>query len=210
VSDPAGAEYGDVSTEAATLTVLPLTLDVSGVSTSEDVVVRGETFSASATVEASGMGNLVTTRDVELRVDVDGNGNLESDETVATVTQQISAGGTVGVTFANVQMPAGVLLGEVTVGVVAGDASDTTTVTVSVPPLADGMAPPLDPDGDGVYEDTNGNGDVTLTDVTALFDNRDSTTVTENPSLFDFNVNGAFNVADIQTLFAELTEAMSP
>jgi hypothetical protein len=210
LSDPGGAEYGDVATESATLTVQPLTLDVSGVSASEDVVVRGETFSSSATVEVSGMGNLVTTRDVELRVDVDGNGNLESEETVATVTQTFGAGETVTVAFADVELPADALLGEVTVGVVAGESEATTTVTVSVPPLADDMAPPLDPDDDGVYEDTNGNGEVTFADVTALFENRDSTTATENPSLFDFNRNGAFNVADVQTLFAELTETMAP
>jgi PKD repeat protein len=156
------------------------------------------------------MGNLVTTRDVELRVDVDGNGNLESEETVATVTQTFGAGETVTVAFADVELPADALLGEVTVGVVAGESEATTTVTVSVPPLADDMAPPLDPDDDGVYEDTNGNGEVTFADVTALFENRDSTTATENPSLFDFNRNGAFNVADVQTLFAELTETMAP
>jgi hypothetical protein len=50
---------------------------------------------------------------------------------------------------------------------------------------------------------------VTGADVTALFRNRQSATVTENPELFDFNDNGQFNVADVQRLFSDLTEALT-
>jgi PKD repeat protein len=92
--------------------------------------------------------------------------------------------------------------------------SRTLTVTLSVrgsngsgdaavPPVV-GEDPPTDPDGDGRYEDVNGNGAVTLSDVTALFFERDSAAVTDAPGAFDFNDNGAFSLADVTRLFAEL------
>jgi PKD repeat protein len=88
----------------------------------------------------------------------------------------------------------------------------TVTVTVeaangsgdaAVPPVV-GADPPTDPDGDGRYEDVNGNGAVTLSDVTALFFQRDSAAVTGSPGAFDFNDNGEFSLADLTRLFGEL------
>jgi len=61
-----------------------------------------------------------------------------------------------------------------------------------------------DPDGDGRYEDVNGDGDVNAGDAQALFDNKDSDPVQNDVDLFDFNDDGSVDVGDAQTLFEEL------
>jgi hypothetical protein len=61
-----------------------------------------------------------------------------------------------------------------------------------------------DPDDDGRYEDVDGDGECTVVDVQALFANRESGTVREHPSAFDFNADGEFDVVDVQRLFGEV------
>jgi glucose/arabinose dehydrogenase len=61
-----------------------------------------------------------------------------------------------------------------------------------------------DPDGNGLYEDVNGDEEVDAVDVQRLFAQRDSTVVKNNTSKFDFNGNGEVNIVDVQRLFAEL------
>lgn len=78
--------------------------------------------------------------------------------------------------------------------------SRTQTVTVSEVPLT-----PQDVNGDGLYEDVNGDGAVTITDVQALFANRDDAVVQNNPTQFDFNGDGQFTVVDVQALFRQVT-----
>jgi PKD repeat protein len=83
---------------------------------------------------------------------------------------------------------------------------DPSATTEGPPALPGFENAPTDPDGDGVYEDVNGNGAFTLADVTALFANTDSAAVTENPAAFDVNGNGEFTLADVTALF----DAASP
>jgi PKD repeat protein len=64
-----------------------------------------------------------------------------------------------------------------------------------------GEQPPRDPDGDGVYEDINGDGTVGVIDVQALFANLDSQTVSNNQDAFDFNNDGEVDVIDVQRFF---------
>lgn len=63
-----------------------------------------------------------------------------------------------------------------------------------------------DPDGDGLFEDVNGDGEFSVVDVQALFANLDSAAVQDNPELFDFNGDGRVDVTDVQALFASLQE----
>lgn len=63
--------------------------------------------------------------------------------------------------------------------------------------------PATDPDGDGVYEDVNGDGSVNVVDVQALFSNLNSDTVSGNLA-FDFNGDGSVTVTDVQYMFAQL------
>jgi PKD repeat protein len=65
---------------------------------------------------------------------------------------------------------------------------------------------PSDPDDDGRYEDVNGDGEVNVVDVQALFSNLDSPWVRNNPQAFDFNDDGTFSVVDVQALFVESGE----
>ncbi|MFC5366602.1 right-handed parallel beta-helix repeat-containing protein [Salinirubrum litoreum] len=72
------------------------------------------------------------------------------------------------------------------------------------PPVGGFQNPPTDPDGDGLYEDINGDGTFDIVDVQALFANLDDSAVTNNPDAFDFNGDGQVDVVDVQRLFNEL------
>jgi PKD repeat protein len=82
-------------------------------------------------------------------------------------------------------------------------ATDGASVDVSTLVVGDSQSPAQDLDGDGVYEDVNGDGTVSVLDVQTLFADRDGTTVTNNPAAFDFNDDGEFSLLDIQTLYYE-------
>ena len=71
-----------------------------------------------------------------------------------------------------------------------------------VPPVADAFRPPRDPDADSLFEDVNGDGNVTVTDVQDLFAARDSETVRTHVENFDFDDDGDVDVVDVQALFA--------
>lgn len=82
------------------------------------------------------------------------------------------------------------------------------TLSVDAPPagppaVVAGGAPPTDPDGDGQYEDVNGDGSVDVVDVQTLFATLDSDVVRNNPQAFDFDGDGSVSVVDIQALFVE-------
>lgn len=62
-------------------------------------------------------------------------------------------------------------------------------------------APPIDTDGDGRYEDVNGNGRRDYDDVVSLFEGFDDEAVQSQPTAYDFNGNGRLDFADIVTLF---------
>jgi hypothetical protein len=70
-------------------------------------------------------------------------------------------------------------------------------------PVGDFENAPTDPDGDGLYEDVNGDGTVNVGDAQALFGNVDDSVVQNNVAAFDFNGDGTVNVGDAQALFAE-------
>jgi PKD repeat protein len=86
----------------------------------------------------------------------------------------------------------------------SGDAlSPTTTAgTLSVLslPTFEGGATPTDPDGDGQFEDLNGNGELDYDDVVLLFNNTESEAVTDNVDAFDFNDNGRIDFDDVVDL----------
>ncbi|MFB6168150.1 MAG: alkaline phosphatase D family protein [Haloferacaceae archaeon] len=90
----------------------------------------------------------------------------------------------------------------------AGDAPEAETrrgVLVVGPPTVTGGESPTDVDGDGLYEDLNGNGRLDYDDVRTLFDNFDSDSVTMNRSAYDFNGNGRLDFNDVVDLFGEVT-----
>jgi PKD repeat protein len=72
-------------------------------------------------------------------------------------------------------------------------------------------AQPTDPDGDGLYEGINGNGEFDISDVQGLFALLDSDKGNEylnnNVEYFDFNDNGVVDIWAVQALFVELLES---
>ena len=76
--------------------------------------------------------------------------------------------------------------------------------TPTLSPLDDSYAgPPQDPDGDGVHEDVNGDGELTVVDVQAFFLHYEDAAVQANVDAFDVNGDGVVNVVDVQALFIE-------
>jgi len=72
-------------------------------------------------------------------------------------------------------------------------------------PSSVGSSPnsPQDLDGDGRFEDVNGNGRVDYDDVVLLFNNLESQSVTSNARAFDFNENDRLDYADIVALYED-------
>ncbi len=96
---------------------------------------------------------------------------------------------------------------ESTVGAGMLDTWGAVNATTELPrPVTTDAAPPTDPDGDGRYEDVNGDGNVTLADVQALFAHRHAASVEDTPEAFDFSGDGRVNVVDVQALFAAAKE----
>jgi len=69
-------------------------------------------------------------------------------------------------------------------------------------PTLPGMsAPAQDLDGDGLAEDTNGNGRFDFADIVGISVNLDSTVVQDSKSTFDYNSDGGVDMADVLELF---------
>jgi hypothetical protein len=83
----------------------------------------------------------------------------------------------------------------------SGRAGVTATKLRVLPGLAD---LPTDPDGDGIFEDTNGNGRKDFDDVSLFFTRLDWIAVNEPADAFDCNDNGRIEFSDIVLLFREL------
>lgn len=123
-----------------------------------------------------------------------------------------------GATIASITL-AGAPENNTTLSVSVGDASDasgtsyplsqpnaTATVTAQdqIPDVSGDGNPPTDGDGDGLYEDVNGDGDATISDVQAFFTSYNDDAVTNNSASFDFNGDGSVSVSDVQALFNEV------
>jgi len=104
-------------------------------------------------------------------------------------------------------------LGNGTMQLIPVDASDVTTnitvalygtnATIRVIPLRPlpGYGTPTDPDGDGLYEDLNGNGRVDFNDVVLLFQYMEFIQQNWPVSVVDFNGNGRLDFNDIVVFF---------
>ncbi|MGB9956582.1 PKD domain-containing protein [Haloferax prahovense] len=82
-----------------------------------------------------------------------------------------------------------------------------TSVTVGQrtgPPAIVADRLPTDVDNDGVYEDINGDGNVSVSDVQAMFANRDDDALRQQRGAFDFTGDGDINIVDVQRLFADV------
>ncbi|EMA57008.1 peptidase S8/S53 subtilisin kexin sedolisin [Halorubrum kocurii JCM 14978] len=80
----------------------------------------------------------------------------------------------------------------------------TISISDQLPDITGNGLSPTDPDGDGTFEDINGDGRASISDVQALFSARSHDAVRKNPSAFDFNGDGAVSISDVQRLFVLL------
>jgi PKD repeat protein len=71
-------------------------------------------------------------------------------------------------------------------------------------PAVDGR-PARDADGDGRYEDVDGDGRQSFDDVVTLFESLDAPSVESNPDAFDFNRNGRLDFDDLLALFRSIS-----
>ena len=86
------------------------------------------------------------------------------------------------------------------------DVQERMGMIVTGPPAiggGPGGSAPTDPDGDGQYEDVNGNGRMDYADIELLFENLDSDAVTMNVEAYDFNENGQIDYDDVVELYEE-------
>jgi PKD repeat protein len=74
-----------------------------------------------------------------------------------------------------------------------------------IPPVV-GENPPNDLNGDGLYRDINGDGEFTVGDVQALFENLDDSVVQNNAELFNFSGGdeSAVTLEDVRALHSDL------
>jgi hypothetical protein len=196
--DEAGNGYDVTGTSGATVEVLPVQFSVESVDAPEKAAV-GSTVEVTATVSSD--GSVESTQPVELLFDVDGDGNLES---VGTEQVTVSPNGQTQVTF-TVDVPADASLGDRGYSVETLSESAAGTMEFTPPALSPDQDLPADPNGDGVYEDVNGDGSVDVGDAQSLFSNRETDAVQNNVAAFDFNGDGMVNVGDAQALFNQVT-----
>ncbi|QLG27266.1 PKD domain-containing protein [Halorarum halophilum] len=155
-------------------------VDLAGVSDEELTDVQIADDGSSVTIEAV----LVDTED-------------DGSATLGTVTVQANAEGTSDLSL-NVS----------DLGTEAGESYDVTgtngaSLTASTLVVGNSENPAQDLDGDGDYEDINGDGTVDLLDVQTLFADRDGPAASNSPEAFDYNGDGEFTLSDIQALFAQ-------
>jgi hypothetical protein len=178
--------------------VVPVQFTVESTSAAEKTAV-GTGLTVTATVGSDGA--VETTRPVELLFDVDGDGVAES---VASQPVTVDANGQTDVSF-DVDGPADASFGDRVYSVETAADSAGGTVEFTPPAVNDAQGLPGDPDGDGRYQDVNGDGEVDGGDAQSLFANRDADAVQNNAAAFDFNGDGSVNVGDAQTLFDLVT-----
>ena len=162
-------------------------------------VVQNETLLVNATVENA--GDLSDRQTVTLTI-----GGQQRNSTEVTLT----GGDSTTVTLAWVTD--GGDADEYDAVVASADADARAPVTVVEdeselgPPPVVGVDPPQDLDGDGLYRDLNGDGQLTVADVQIFFQQRDSDVVQDNVDAFDFRTDGALSIGDVQLLFQEFLE----
>ena len=79
-----------------------------------------------------------------------------------------------------------------------------TPTTSSAVPVPDGAGVPTDSDGDGRYDDVNGNGRTDFADVVLYFNQMIRIADHEPVAFFDYNGNGRVDFADVVWLFNNL------
>jgi hypothetical protein len=86
-----------------------------------------------------------------------------------------------------------------------GDVNQPDEDTLPTAPINNTTA--TDPDGDGLFEDVDGDEQLTRADAQVLYNNLDDPAIRNDPSAFDFNGDGEVTQADAQALYAEWSDS---
>jgi plastocyanin len=173
---------------------LTVSLDDTGVATITDASVTGDGSSALSDVSVADDGSSV---DVETALlDTADTGQV----TVATITVETASEGATDLSLDVAE------LGDEDGTAYAVTATEGATLEVSELMVGDSSSPAADTDGDGTYEDVNGDGSVDMTDLQTLWGARNGQTVANNPDAFDFNGDGKFSILDVQALYSQELE----
>ncbi|WP_226021757.1 cellulase family glycosylhydrolase [Halomicrobium salinisoli] len=162
-----------------------------------------------ATIQSASTGDAVSAVGDEPQPSSDGSSVTLSG---ADLSESVESGAT-NVVLATVTL-AGREAGQTEVTVDVGSLQNNAGSEV---PVETGRAPlsvadmqaildemPTDPDGDGLYEDLNGNGEVDYQDVVTYFNNMDEPAMTNNVAAYDYNGNGEIDFADLVELFGQV------
>jgi hypothetical protein len=185
--DEAGAPYAVTGTSGASVTVENPPFFLSALD-GPSTLTTDESGTVSATVTNGGA--VSATKSVALTVD---------GQTVATEQVTLDAGESATVEFTLT----GGDVGTVSYTVSTADDSISGEVAVTLPVVGNSEGPPADLDGDGLYEDVNGDGTVDVGDVQTLFAHDEEDAIQDHVAAFDFNGDGTVDVGDVQTLFAQ-------
>ncbi|WP_167599426.1 malectin domain-containing carbohydrate-binding protein [Halorussus marinus] len=227
-----GSAGGSQATADADVSAAP-TLDVANVSLAETTLspdhAAATVATANQTVTVSGApGSTVTLLRIEGELNLDGvpdydgtpgydveayeaNTAIQVEEYTATVGEDGTA--EIPVTLTNGSATGGLNYFVATADDDEGETGLTSNVAVleydqsadtGPDPVGDFENAPTDPDGDGVYEDVNGDGTVTVSDAQALFAHLNDPAVQNDVGAFDVNGDGAVTAGDAQALFADL------
>jgi hypothetical protein len=157
----------------------------------------GETSSVFATFRNT--GQTTGQQEVVLSADLNRDGVFETELDSRSVA--LDANGTDRVQF-NAEFPEDVAFGEYNIRANTDDGSRTATINVteadSTPGPGDGIEDAQDLDGDGLFEDVDGNGAFDLRDVRALLRNADD--ISSSNTDFDFSGDGTFDLRDVRAL----------
>jgi hypothetical protein len=134
----------------------------------------------------------------------------EQNNTVVAVNDSSTVPVSEGSDSVNTTIPAGQLSGNVEIetqlyNTSAGtvEATDRLNLTAAAGPgdVTGNGAPAQDPDGDGKYEDINGNGQIDLLDVQFLFANLN---YLSGNQAFNINGDSSVDLLDVQSLFKQV------
>lgn len=154
-----------------------------------------ETVAVTTTIQGNDDSQIVSPTTARA-IAFDGDTPDTGDVVVAEVTINATAVGTTSIT-----VESNSLGDENGTGYLVDNTSSDSVEVVPVPVVGNYTSTPNDLDGNGTYEDVNGDGLFDLNDVQALFANSDGETVNQYPEAFDFNGNGVFDIVDVQALY---------
>jgi len=121
--------------------------------------------------------------------------------TVATITV---AGDEIGTSVLDLNVTSVETEAGFTYNLTATGEAELTTTPPAVRSIYTG--PPTDIDGDGQFEDINGNGNFTIVDVQAFYASRERAAVQNYPARYNYNDIGDVDIVDVQRLYFELQQ----